>query len=209
MHDGQNLFDPATSMAGQPWAVDRFLVALQREGKARRTVVVGIASTSTCSREYTPAAPIKTLAPAARSLATGGGGEILSEEYLRYLVVELKPFIDAKFRTLTGRDDTFVMGSSRGGLICRPVHIACILIMARKILIHCMRYFNGRPIRCLKEGVIDEEPTGCPKYFKGRTTRRHRGVNACIFPCGFSLRPDRLSGAESRIGRAPTFGTSH
>jgi enterochelin esterase-like enzyme len=43
--------------------------------------------------------------------------DIRSDDYLRFLVEELKPFVDARYRTLPGRDDTFVMGSSMGGLI--------------------------------------------------------------------------------------------
>ena len=42
---------------------------------------------------------------------------LASDEYLRFLVEELKPFVDARYRTLPGRDDTVVMGSSMGGLI--------------------------------------------------------------------------------------------
>jgi predicted alpha/beta superfamily hydrolase len=45
----------------------------------------------------------------------GGGPE--SREYLRFIVEELKPFVDANYRTSTGRDETFLMGSSMGGLI--------------------------------------------------------------------------------------------
>ena len=40
-----------------------------------------------------------------------------SEAYLRFLVEELKPFVDAQYHTLPGRDDTLIMGSSMGGLI--------------------------------------------------------------------------------------------
>ncbi|MEO8101511.1 MAG: alpha/beta hydrolase-fold protein [Betaproteobacteria bacterium] len=117
MHDGQNLFYPATSMAGQPWAVDMIVGRLLCEGSIRRTLVVGIANTADRNREYTPAKPLAAMPPEMRRLAIGGGGEIISEAYLRFLVTELKPFIDANFRTLPGRDDTCVMGSSRGGLI--------------------------------------------------------------------------------------------
>ena len=40
-----------------------------------------------------------------------------SHNYLRFIVEELKPFIDANYRTRPGRDDTFLMGSSAGGMI--------------------------------------------------------------------------------------------
>ena len=43
--------------------------------------------------------------------------DITSDRYLAFLVQELKPLIDANYRTLQGRADTFIMGSSMGGLI--------------------------------------------------------------------------------------------
>ena len=43
--------------------------------------------------------------------------EIASDAYLSFLVEELKPFIDARYRTLPGPGDTVVMGSSMGGLV--------------------------------------------------------------------------------------------
>jgi pimeloyl-ACP methyl ester carboxylesterase len=42
---------------------------------------------------------------------------IMSDEYLKFLVLELKPFIDGKYSTLPDRDNTFIAGSSMGGLI--------------------------------------------------------------------------------------------
>ena len=44
-------------------------------------------------------------------------GRPLGDAYLRFLVMELKPYIDRTFRTRTGRDDTMLMGSSMGGVI--------------------------------------------------------------------------------------------
>jgi predicted alpha/beta superfamily hydrolase len=119
MHDGQNLFDPATSMGHEPWAVDRHLAALERARAVRPTIVVGIANAGAARwREYAPAAAVERLDPELRALVTGGpDGAPLSEAYLSFLVGELKPFIDAQFRTRPGRADTFVMGSSMGGLI--------------------------------------------------------------------------------------------
>jgi predicted alpha/beta superfamily hydrolase len=117
MHDGQNLFDPATSMAGQPWAVDKALDALMREGKVRKTIVVGIWNSPLRWREYAPAAPIDRLAPALRNVVHETTEPVLSEAYLKFIVEELKPHIDKNFRTRADRDNTIIMGSSMGGLI--------------------------------------------------------------------------------------------
>jgi predicted alpha/beta superfamily hydrolase len=119
MHDGQNLFDPETSMSHEPWAVDRHLAALERAHAVRPTIVVGIANAGRDRwREYAPAAAVESLEPELRSIAAGdNAGPLLAEAYLRFLVEELKPFIDAHYRTHPERANTVVMGSSMGGLI--------------------------------------------------------------------------------------------
>jgi len=43
--------------------------------------------------------------------------EFLADNYLRFLVEELKPYIDKNYKTKTDRKHTFVAGSSMGGLI--------------------------------------------------------------------------------------------
>lgn len=42
---------------------------------------------------------------------------ISSDNYLKFMVKELKPFIDSTYSTLTEKEHTFVAGSSMGGLI--------------------------------------------------------------------------------------------
>lgn len=117
MHDGQNCFRDADSAFGTAWKVQDTLTALIRDGSARPAIIVGIWSTELRTREYLPDRPFATLSPEARPIVLVGQGLPLGENYLRFLVTELKPFIDTTQRTLTGRDDTFIMGSSRGGLI--------------------------------------------------------------------------------------------
>lgn len=118
MHDGQNLFDPALSYTGVDWDVDGAMTRLIAEGAVREAIVVGIWNTPLRFPEYMPRKPMETATPA--QLATLGGAtaaDTRSDAYLRFLVEELKPFVDATYRTRPGRDDTFVMGSSMGGLI--------------------------------------------------------------------------------------------
>jgi predicted alpha/beta superfamily hydrolase len=115
MHDGQNLFDPATATRGETWGVVKHLTDLRRAASVRHTIIVGIFNSPLRQREYLPAAPINALPPALRAIASDGPP--LSEEYLRFMVTELKPFIDANFRTKPDRANTVVMGASMGGLI--------------------------------------------------------------------------------------------
>jgi len=102
MHDGQNLFDPATSFAGE-WAVDQIMEAGKEAGL--EAIVVAIPNTGRDrTNEYSPFLDSKA-----------GGGK--GEPYLRFIVETIKPIIDADFRTLPGREHTGIAGSSMGGLI--------------------------------------------------------------------------------------------
>jgi predicted alpha/beta superfamily hydrolase len=119
MHDGQNLFDPALAFTGVDWDVDGALTRLVAAGEVREAIVVGVWNTPERTLEYAPAkAMTGTEVP---SGVPGRGpiraSDVKSDAYLRFLVDELKPFIDAQYRTLAGPGDTVVMGSSMGGLI--------------------------------------------------------------------------------------------
>jgi glycosidase/predicted alpha/beta superfamily hydrolase len=119
VHDGQNLFIPFQSIYnGVDWGIDESLQELIDEGRAKKTIVVGVWNTPKRRLEYLPqeaweAAPEQMQA----YIENNEGGMPESREYLRFIVEELKPFIDRNYRTRTGREDTFIMGSSMGGLI--------------------------------------------------------------------------------------------
>lgn len=122
MHDGQHLFEPKTAMGGQAWDVHKALAALIATGAARPAIIVGIYSNRDRAREYAPAPAVERLAPDLRAALLGeppvpGGLPPLSDQYLRFLIEELKPAIDGRFRTQKERDGTFTMGSSLGGLV--------------------------------------------------------------------------------------------
>lgn len=118
MHDGENLFDASKSLSKKSWEAHKTLQKLIDEKKMPQTIIVGISSTNLRGREYLPNGIYKNLPPEYRKeIETGWKGAPLSDEYLRFIVEELKPFIDSKYRTNKGRDNTFIMGSSMGGLI--------------------------------------------------------------------------------------------
>jgi predicted alpha/beta superfamily hydrolase len=89
------------------------------EGKIRAAIVVGVWNSPIRWREYLPQKPYE--APALHKhrpfLLERAGGPPISDTYLKFLVEELKPYIDGRYRTLPDRQNTFVMGSSMGGLI--------------------------------------------------------------------------------------------
>src|ERR1043166_3293200 len=102
MQDGQNLFDPATSHAGD-WGLPARLDRLA--GRGVEAVVVGVPHGGRGRRyEYSPF----------RDPVQGGGG---GDRYLAFLAGTVKPLVDASFRTLPGRGHTIIAGSSLGGLI--------------------------------------------------------------------------------------------
>lgn len=102
MQDGQNLFDPTTSFAGE-WGVDQAMARAPRKG--RRGIVVGVPNMGIDRmKEYSPF----------RDTLHGGGG---GDAYVDFLINTLKPMIDARYRTRPERAATGIVGSSLGGLI--------------------------------------------------------------------------------------------
>lgn len=104
MHDGQNVFDAATSYAGE-WGVDEALDSLVEAGLPGVIVVAVANGEERRLDEYSPW----------RNERLDAGGE--GEEYVDFLVETLKPYIDANYRTLPDRTNTGIAGSSMGGLI--------------------------------------------------------------------------------------------
>lgn len=118
MHDGQNLFFGDTSYGGVPWAVDRTLARLVKEKRCSPAIVVGIwNSGQTRAAEYMPQKAVNGAGQVQGGVFRLRPEELRADAYLRYLVEELKPQIDRTYRTQPGREHTFVMGSSMGGLI--------------------------------------------------------------------------------------------
>ena len=107
MHDGQNLFDPSMSFTGIDWDVDGTMTKLIDAHRVREAIVVAISNTPLRGNEYMPA----------KAASLEQRAYVLSDGYLRFIVQELKPAIDATYRTKPAREDTMVMGSSMGGLI--------------------------------------------------------------------------------------------
>lgn len=115
IHDGQNVFNPETSYGGVAWELDSVMVSLLKEQEIRPVIVVAIWNTPMRMQEYMPAKPQELVNK--KAVRKGWEGEILSDNYLRFIVDELKPFIDSAYNTNSGQAHTFIMGSSMGGLI--------------------------------------------------------------------------------------------
>ena len=121
MHDGQMLFDPATTWNHQAWRVDAVAAPLIAAGVLRDFIVVGPWNGGASRHaEFYPQGFLDHLEPPAlrdRFVKEALQGRPRADDYLRFLIEELKPAIDARYATRSGREDTCVMGSSMGGLI--------------------------------------------------------------------------------------------
>jgi len=104
MHDGQNLFDSATSFSGE-WNVDEILDSLYKYHNFS-CIVVGVYNGE--NQRLNELSPWHN-----DSLNVGGDGD----KYAKFIVKTLKPFIDSHYRTLIDRENTAIMGSSMGGLM--------------------------------------------------------------------------------------------
>lgn len=100
MQDGQNLFDQQTSFAGE-WGIDEFMDSTLLP----KCIIIGI--------DNGGAHRIHELTP--YDMEKYGKAE--GDAYLRFLVKTLKPFIDSHYPVLKKRKDTWIGGSSLGGLI--------------------------------------------------------------------------------------------
>ena len=109
MQDGQNLFDASTAFAGIEWQVDENAQNLITSGKISPVIIVGIYNTPDRTAEYTPFDQTPSGEPGKAAL------------YGRFIVEELKPMIDATYRTQPGRESTAIAGASLGGMAALAV----------------------------------------------------------------------------------------
>ena len=115
MHDGNMLFDATTTWNRQEWHVDEMMDSLIKAGKIRNCIVVGIYNTDDRLTEYYPDKTCQYVSEA--DLKKAKTDKLRGDAYLKFIVEELKPFIDDRYKPLTSREHTFMMGSSMGGLI--------------------------------------------------------------------------------------------
>jgi len=110
LHDGQNVFDAATSFAGVEWGADETAQRLTAANLIEPVIIVAVANTGEDRiHEYAPTAA--KIDPLQQTQSKGA-----LRTYGRFLIEELKPFIDRKYRTKREAEFTGLGGSSLGGL---------------------------------------------------------------------------------------------
>lgn len=120
MHDGQMLFDSTTTWNKQEWHVDEVITKMNSEGRIKDCIVVGIYNNDEFrNTELFPSVALDGLIEPTRSsiIKTLLKNKPLSDNYLKFIVEDLKPFIDSAFSTLSDPSNTIILGSDMGGLI--------------------------------------------------------------------------------------------
>jgi enterochelin esterase-like enzyme len=126
LQDGQSMFDSAVSFEKSEVGVDETVAKLIKEGTIKKCIVVAVWNTMKIRHsEYMPQKPFETFEQKVQDSMYAVKldvdpmlqHKVQSDNYLKFLVTELKPFIDKKYSTLTTQENTFIGGYSMGGLV--------------------------------------------------------------------------------------------
>lgn len=167
LNDGQNLFDSATAFNGQEWGVDETAQRLILGGKIEPLIIVGIYNTGEKRiDEYAP-----TVDPRQNR---GGKADL----YGRFIVEELKTFIDQNYRTMAGPEFTGLGGSSLGGLVSLylglklPHVFSKLMIMSPSVwwdygmILKFVRYLPAKPTTRIWLDIGSKEGKFTPGYVR-------------------------------------------
>lgn len=127
MHDGQMLLDASSTWNHQAWEVDEVAHTLIKNGQTKPFIVVGIWNNPGFRhQEYFPQKVFESMTAEQQKTVsdeylrlkkTTAAFQSVADNYLKFMVTELKPYIDSHFSVYPEREHTFIMGSSMGGLI--------------------------------------------------------------------------------------------
>jgi len=146
MHDGQNLFDARTAFGGIEWGVDEAAERLTRDGLMAQVIVVAVGNTPDRIAEYTQTVDAE--------VGAGGG----ADAYARLLAEDLKPAVDARYRTLAGSETTGLAGSSLGGLVSMYLGLRRPETFRRIGVVSPSVWWDGRDIVARVQALAHKPP---------------------------------------------------
>jgi predicted alpha/beta superfamily hydrolase len=103
LHDGQNVFDPGGSFGS--WSADATATCEIAQGRMREAILVGVNNSVSRTAEYQPPND------------SNGGTQGRADAYASFLINNVRPYVDATYRTLNDPKNTITLGSSMGGLV--------------------------------------------------------------------------------------------
>lgn len=106
MFDGHNVFFDSDATFGKSWGMNQYM-----QKSKKQMLIVGVE----CNHEGN--CRLQEYSPFSFENATLGNIKGKGQIYMNWLIKELKPYIDAHYRTLPDRNNTIIAGSSMGGLM--------------------------------------------------------------------------------------------
>jgi len=149
LQDAQNLFDEVYTAFGSEWGIDEAMQVLE-DSAYTKAIIVGI--------DNGGANRINEYSPWINTQYGGGQGE----HYASFLVNNLKPFIDANFRTLSAREYTGVGGSSMGGLISMFTLLEYQQVFSKALIFSPSFWFSDS---CFTHAAASGFQQACKIYF--------------------------------------------
>lgn len=149
LQDAQNLFDEVYTAFGTEWGIDEAMQTLE-DSAYTKAIIVGI--------DNGGANRLNEYSPWVNSQYGGGQGEY----YASFLVNNLKPFIDANFRTLPSREHTGVGGSSMGGLISMYTLLEYQQVFSKALIFSPSFWFSDS---CFTHAAASGFQQACKIYF--------------------------------------------
>lgn len=153
LHDGQNVFDAATSFAGVEWGVDETAERLIRKKLIEPLIIVAIENMGEDRvHEYAPTRGVIDAKAKQKRRSRG-----LARQYGEFLIKEVKPYIDSRYRTKREGEFTGLGGSSLGGLATLAIGILFPHVFRRLIVMSPSIWWDDFAIYRLID-TIEEKP---------------------------------------------------
>lgn len=183
LHDGQNLFDTSTSFAGVEWGVDETAERLVHAGRVAPLIIVAI--------NHAGVQRADEFAPTHDAHRQAGGD---ADRYARFIVQELKPYVDRTFRTRPEAAQNALGGSSLGGLVTLHIGLEHAHVFGALAVLSPSIWWDRRAVLDRVEAL----PTRLPWRIwldvgtaEGRDTLRNaRALKALLLQKGWRLGGD-------------------
>src|SRR5216684_532585 len=154
LHDGQNVFDAATSFSGIEWGVDETAERLIRKKLIEPLIIVAVANLGEERiHEYAPTPGVIETKAKRRKRSRG-----LAREYGRFLIEELKPYIDKRYRTKREAEFTGLGGSSLGGLVTLAMGILFPQVFTRLVVMSPSIWWDDFAVYRLVDTIEQKPP---------------------------------------------------
>jgi len=154
LHDGQNVFDAATAFGGVEWRVDETAQELIRRKLMEPVIIVAVSNMGEDRiHEYAPTRGVYDQTGERKKRSRG-----LARRYGDFLVQELKPFIDRKYRTKPGPESSGLGGSSLGGLVTLAIGILYPQVFTKLLVMSPSIWWDDFAILRLVEHYQEKPP---------------------------------------------------